>query len=121
MLIPRPGQLSLFELDARGTPQLEQIAAAPPRPVAANRPANHDESPGPSAGNGDDPRALLAGYLTQLAAAPASAEPRASGPIANSCSRYAIASSVTLPASSSACSLANAVASVSVSAATSSR
>src|SRR5206468_1265562 len=32
---------------------------------------NHDESPGRSVGNSEDPLALLAGYLTQLAPAPA--------------------------------------------------
>src|SRR5262245_25989540 len=65
-----PGQLSLFEVDARGEPQVEQTEAALPRPPAATRLANHDESPGPSVGNSGDPLALLAGYLTQLVAAP---------------------------------------------------
>ena len=69
----RAGQLSLFELDANGEPQVEKIEAAPPRPVAATGPANHDEFHGPSTGNGDDPLALLAGYINRLAAAPAPA------------------------------------------------
>jgi integrase len=75
-MTPPSGQLSLFELDARGEPQVEQIEAAPPRPVAPSPEANHDESPGSSARNGDDPLALLAGYLTQLAAAPTPAAAR---------------------------------------------
>jgi len=73
---PPPGQLTLFELDARGKPRLEQIEAAPSRPGAVTRSANHDGSLGRSAGKGDDPLALLAGYLTQLAAAPPPAATR---------------------------------------------
>lgn len=73
---PPLGQLSLFELDARGEPQVEQIDAAPPSPAATSRATNHDESAGSSAGNGDDPLALLAGYLTRLAAAPPAPEVR---------------------------------------------
>jgi site-specific recombinase XerD len=78
---PPPGQLSLFELDARGEPLVRQVdttqasPAIPPPPEAhaVDVPANHDESPSLARRNGDDPLALLAGYLTQLAVAPAPA------------------------------------------------
>src|SRR3989442_3483732 len=72
---PRPGQLSLFELDARGEPLVQQIEAPPPRSVATDVPANHDKSRGFATGNGDDPLALLASYLTRLAPAPATRAP----------------------------------------------
>jgi site-specific recombinase XerD len=75
---PPPGQLSLFELDARGEPLVPEVDVTqaspviPPAPkvLAVDVPANHDESYTPAARNGDDPLALLAGYLTQLAGAP---------------------------------------------------
>jgi integrase len=73
---PPPDQLSLFELDARGEPQVHQIEPAPLQPAAPTRSANHDESRTPSAGNGDDPLTLLAGYLTRLTGAPALAAAR---------------------------------------------
>ena len=75
---PPPGQLSLFELDARGEPLVRQVdapqvsPAAPPPPesprVAVS--ANHDESPGLANRTGDDPLAVLASYITQLGVAP---------------------------------------------------
>jgi integrase/recombinase XerC len=77
---PRPGQLSLFELDARGELLVHQAGREQPPPAAATSPkppapralANHDESRRLRTGDtGEDPLALLAGYLTQLTAAPA--------------------------------------------------
>jgi integrase len=70
---PPPGQLSLFELDARGEPRVVQNECASPHRAAAKVSA---ESPGPAPGNGDDPLALLAGYLAQLAVAPAATAAR---------------------------------------------
>jgi integrase len=77
---PPPGQLSLFELDARGEPLVHQagpratpLAKSPELPAPRTL-ANHDESRRLGTdGTGEDPLALLAGYLTQLAAAPAPA------------------------------------------------
>jgi integrase/recombinase XerC len=77
---PPPGQLSLFELDARGEPLVHQAGREQPPPAAGTSPkppapralANHDESRRLRTGDtGEDPLALLAGYLTQLTAAPA--------------------------------------------------
>ncbi|HEY7729548.1 MAG TPA: hypothetical protein VH950_01455, partial [Gaiellaceae bacterium] len=64
---PLTGQLSLFELDV-GEGPVEQLEARPPLPAATEVVANHDESSGRAGGNGNDPLALLAGYLTDLAA-----------------------------------------------------
>jgi integrase/recombinase XerC len=64
---PLSGQLSLFELDVGGGP-VEQLEARPPLPAATEVVANHDESSGRAGGNGSDPLALLARYLTDLAA-----------------------------------------------------
>jgi integrase/recombinase XerC len=80
---PLPGQLSLFELDARDELLVQQIGGRQVRPAAAKLPelsapralANHDESPSLARRDGDDPLAVLTGYLTQLVAAPAARVP----------------------------------------------
>jgi integrase len=77
---PPPGQLSLFELDAPSEPLVHQAGREQPPPAespelpAPRALANHDESRRLRTDDtGEDPLALLAGYLTQLAAAPAPA------------------------------------------------
>ena len=75
---PPPGQLSLFELDVRGEPLVHQVGREQPPPAespelpAPRALANHDESRRLGRTTpASDPLALLAGYLTDLAAAPA--------------------------------------------------
>jgi integrase len=69
---PLPGQLSLFEPGDQ-PPGAAPVPAERVQPPPTSTSASHDESPAPVTSNGGDPLALIAGYLSQLASAPASA------------------------------------------------
>jgi integrase len=70
---PLPGQLSLFFEPGDQPPGAAPVPAERAQLPPTSAPPNHDESPAPVTSNGGDPLAVIAGYLSQLASAPASA------------------------------------------------